>query len=403
MNNLLNNQNTKKISKWTYPHAIIFVTFLIYLTPALIIELTNHPYLASYSSGLRLKNPIPVYGIISALSALVFIIFKFPILKISVSASEIENKKYLALVLASWIVIFLYSMIELNDSLELITLAGMLFTDVISFSIRQPMIGVILSEGGKLKYYFLAHFGVIIWFYIFSLWDKNSISRKFLLILTFLGLIFIYFLMTRREILIYAILVFMIGFGNKINIKIIAAMAILSIASVIASVNLRIGSDHILDLSNYFASEEFYPFQLSAFLIDSWIDFFEMRNPLEMTPINLIGGGASVLSPQIVAEKFNHFGPGPTIGIFYPIISFGFILPILYLVYYSIIINSIHTLYLNPKTKRLATPIYSFLILKLFLLVRNGEFVNNLIDCLIFSILYTPFFFIEISLTKKES
>lgn len=384
-------ENFPMINKLT-PKNIYALTVFIYILPVLFLFFNDDGYMVKFVSGYKLSNPVIVFLIISLIAiALYFISGLSTVSNIRIPSCGSEK--------IWWVIFCIYTMMAFASAgilvvaLDLITLIDYLINDQLKFVIMQPTIGVTLSESGLLKFFMISYLLSYLWMLFFIKIGTNSNTKKLFFIITFVLIGIFYFLLTRRELLMYHFANMIIGFLSFKNIKKLFTVALVCIGIMIYSVMLRMG-DVDYDgglIGSYFRSEEFYPFQFSAYLIDKWTEDPYFKNFFEITPLVVFFNQSTTISPNLMAAIFNYYGPGPTAGIFYSVLSYGIIYPVLY---FYLLVKTLWYFYEKCKNDIngwVYYPFYTFIILKLFLLVRNGEFVNNFIDLFIFSVLCVPF------------
>lgn len=376
------------------PFAIVLIASILYYLPVILLQVYQYDLFGLYRRGLKIQNPALSHGVV--VLVLVFLIGAAKASFRPVFQPQVIRSDFLF-----WLLFWAYSCMAglslsiLSSELELLGLVRDLFFEPVQFALNLALVGVKLSEGGLLRFYLAIHFLPVLWY----IWSNNyQCDRLFflrkLLLAIFFGLIFFVFvLLTRRELIIYLVLIMLVGFGGRVKkAYLLTILTLVALVSVYL-ISMRLG-DVDFGLEMYFTSEEFYPFQLSLLLIDEWVGNPYLKNLIQIMPGVLLTDMPTVLSPSIMSEYFNHYGPGPTVGLPYAVIAFGVLYPCIYIMANFLFLNQIRTMISRcPENGRLI-PLYAFLLLKLFLLVRNGEFFNHFLDSLIFVILYLPFIFI---------
>jgi len=376
------------------PFFIVLAASILYYAPVLVLQAYHYDLFGLYRTGLKLQNPWLSHGVV--VLVVLFLLGTAKAKFRAVFKPTVARSDFLFWGLfCVYTCMALVSMMVLVTELELLSLANDMFFDPIQFALKLAMIGVKLGEGGLLKFYLMIHFLPVLWF----LWCSNTrpgrwvFVRKAVLYASF-GLIFFFFvLLTRRELIIYLMLILLIGFGGKVKkTYIFSILALVGLTSVYL-VSMRLGD---VDFSPelYFTSEEFYPFQLSLVLIDEWVSQPYMKSLMQITPAVLLTDMPTVISPSIMSRYFNHTGPGPTVGLPYAVTAFGVLYPCLYILTNFLFLNQIRVMVSRYAANARLIPLYAFLLLKLFLLVRNGEFFNHFLDSMLFVTLYLPFIFV---------
>lgn len=377
------------------PFLIIFIASILYYGPVIILQLYGYNLFASYAKGIKLHDPLLSHGVV------VLVLFFLALVAAGTKFRPVFKLEAIRSDSLFWLVFWIYacmaglSLLVLASKLELLSIVHDLFFEPVQFAVKISMVGVTLSSGGLLKFYLGIHFLPVLWY----LWATNYeckkwfVAWKIFLVASFALIFFIFFLMTRRELILYLVLILLLGFGGRVKKTYIFALLSLVAAVFVYLISMRLG-DVSFGPERYFTSEEFYPYQLSLLLIDEWLRQPYIKNLLQITPAVFLTNMPTVISPSIMSEYFNHNGPGPTMGLPYAIVAFGILYPCMYVAGNFFFLNQIRALIAKvPENARLI-PLYAILLLKLFLLVRNGELFNHFLDSVMFVTLYLPFIFV---------
>jgi hypothetical protein len=376
------------------PFAIALAASILYYAPVIILQLYRYDLFGLYRTGLKIQDPILSHGLIVLVLTFLLATAKAKF-RIVLTPRVIQSDFFFWLIFIVYSCISLVSLVILVVELDLLTLAHDMIFEPLQFALKLAMVGVKLSEGGLLKFYLLIHFLPVLWYLWVTKYECKRwfFLRKLFLFVFFAVIFFIFVLLTRRELIIYLILILLIGFGGRIKKAYLISVMAFVVAIFIYLVSMRLG-DVDFGVEMYFTSEEFYPFQLSLFLLDEWIRQPYMRDLLQITPAVLFTDMPTTISPSVMSTYFNHNAAGPTVGLPYGVVAFGVVYPCVYIVANFIFLNQIRALASRGRANGALIPLYAFLLLKLFLLVRNGEFFNHFLDTLLFVTLYLPFVFV---------
>ena len=377
-------------------------SLLIYVIPVLLVQFWDGQFLAAYGQGIVLNNVFLTWVVAIVMSTSIFTLCYLPLRLPKLNLPYIEISVIFWMNIGIWILVVAFSCFELISQLGLFDLFLNSFTDPVAYALEQPLVGVNLGSGGLLRYYFLSHYLIVIWFFLFKSADLEKRKNKIFFWITFFIINLFHFYVTRRETLLFNCLVLIIGFQSIVKTRHIVIGILVFTSASIFLVLSRFGAEQEYKILSYFLSEEFYPFQLGFILVDEWISTPTMGSIIALTPFSLIDNESSTLSAQQMLRLFNHLGPGPTVSFFYPIIAFGILPALCYFSMSIVIMKAVYIRICENGSQFVLIPLYAYLCLKLFLLIRNGELVNHFVDCIIFSALYLPFYFIRNGVLSKS-
>ena len=135
----------------------------------------------------------------------------------------------------------------------------------------------------------------------------------------------------------------------------------------------------------YLTSGEFEPFRFAIYLIEQWLKTRTSVSPWEYVvpfvsdhrPIGSVNG-------YFTALMFGEAEPAgnPTVTIFATLLYFGFVFP---LIFYSISVFLVKqsAYWLERSPGYYTSLIYGFFLLKLLIIIRNGELLNSLVDTIV--------------------
>jgi hypothetical protein len=201
--------------------------------------------------------------------------------------------------------------------------------------------------------------------------------------------------LTRREMLL--LLVFWLFlYGSTTNrlrwtSRGLWLLGLLSAVALYFSLLLR-GIDILDDPLSYFASGEFEPFRFAAFLIDSWL-----QDPVYVSPLAY---AIPFGSDQFIASVNNFFNAlllgesgflgRHTVTIYVTVLYFGFLVPVVFFCIATFLARqSAHFLERSPSYQ--TAFYYAFFLMKLFIILRNGELLASLVDTAVLLIVAVPF------------
>ena len=267
----------------------------------------------------------------------------------------------------------IYSIIILDKTLDISLLFDQLLNDQLLYLLNQPKVGVELANSGVLKFFFIAQMSFVLIFFALNIYQKSMLVKLLCFFLIIFLLVF-FFLVSRREVIIFALLIGLLGFLDKRPIGSAVKFIVPVFGFMIIMVNLRLGSENVLDLTGFLRSQEFYPFQFGAILIDRWISSFYLEDVSYLIPVSIFFDDFefTTLSQKSMSDVYSHLGPGPTVSINYTLVAFLFAPLIVYLAAISAIMHYIYHKCLTSKRSYLYVPYYAFLSIKLLLFLANN-------------------------------
>lgn len=252
----------------------------------------------------------------------------------------------------------------------------------------------IINSGG-LFFYTVLYF-LPLYVFSFSFDEKNEFKRKLLVFLSFF-LIAIYSMAGRREILLIIPLISVLSSkeNNRFLLNVLIACVLFTTLAVFLLM-ARVKADGF-DLSTYLDTQEFYPYTYGSYLAVEKISFFDTEEVKRLFPFYVITGDDN-LSFYTRKEYFNYSDNGPTVTLLYPMLAF-FPLSVFFLAAIFSQLKYLHReLVFKSKVSGPRVILYSYLMIKLFVLVRNGEFGLFFWDVLLFLLILSPVLFFK----KKE-
>ena len=373
------------------PVNLVSITFIVYFLPVIIILLQEKDFLMDLYP-THLKYPGLVFSLLALNYIILFFLARYNHVNISFDYRLNLPSFFVKSVLVFFVVLCALSLLILNSKLGIFSLLYQLVYDRALYFINQPMVGVVLASSGILKYFFISQFSFVLVYLIYKMAHKKNFVFYVFISCVLFSLLLFFYLVSRREVLIYFFILFFLGFlgGKKVYsaIKYILPLFVV----LIITVNIRTGNENIFDVLGFLSSQEFYPFQFGAILIDKWISSFYIENPVYITPFSLLLSDYNTLSSRQMFEVFSHVGPGPTVSINYTLTAFFYFPVMMYFYITCLFMSSIYTRCFSSDRSYVYIPYYAFLCIKLILLIRNGEIVNHFLDCAIFTVLYIPLF-----------
>ena len=392
MYNLFNYFQKLKVLDLFKPSVFVCLIYFVYFLPILFISLSDGIFLASLYP-TKLSHSWLVFFLFFVNFIVLYITSKFKIYAFS-HVPSLNFPRWVSL----WVMFFfsllcIFSIIILDDKLNIYRLFSQLLNDQIAYFLNQPKVGAELASSGMLKFFFISQMSFVLIYFALILY-KDSIFVKVSSIFFVVLLLVFFFLISRREVIIYFFFLSLLGFLTKKNCFTAFKYIIPVLLMLIVTVNIRTASDNLLDISAFLKSQEFYPFQFGAVLIDRWISDFYLEDISYLIPFSIFYTDFefSTLSQKLMSDVFLHVDPGPTVSINYTLIGFLYFPVIIYFSAICVIMNYIYHQCLLSKRGYVYIPYYSFLCIKLLLFIRNGEVINHFIDCFIFTVLYLPFF-----------
>lgn len=385
MNNKLTSLDRKNFYS---PNMIAFFTILFLSIPALLNYSLTGVIMKGYYGG-PLMHPFMTIFIQCLVSFLIFIIFRFtkPIkFKLGI---YIKSKNLIYFVIAIYLILGVYSY-------------WILWTGIDPLNIPSTEIGVVLSEKGLGWYYLLLYAPLIALFYIKIYTDKTIIKR--LVDIAVIVLIIGIGIITRREMMLVAILMWILSFNNfkfiQLKKKHIILLFILFMGITYFSFQSR-GVDVQDDFfETYLNSEEFLPVQFSLYLIDQWVTTPDVEDITRLSPVTaiVVGTPYAEINSYELSKNFSHSRFGPTVTYMSTIVLYGWVAPLFILYLFAKFVISVYYKVLYEKSIW-AKLFYPFLIIRTLIFIRNGEVTVSLIDLIIFFIFMIPFIVLR---TGKE-
>jgi hypothetical protein len=381
------NINTIK-SKLLSPLSIINLVFLVFAVPAIYQVLTLGVLLPEF---YELKNNFGYHQT-------AVILFSFIIVNVLYSLAPKFNFYFKPVLISHNIhimavsiqfFIFIICFILFNIKYDYFGYINSIFTanSVPAAYKVVAEFGYNLINDGGLFFYTVLYF-VPIFFAALSLNVNNRILRNFFLIFS-VGGIFLYSLAGRRELLLLIpIIAILVSKENKyFFFKMFgAAIALIAISTLLLLA--RIKSDGF-NLDDYLGSQEFYPFTYGSLLVVEYFNYFEFNEFLKLFPFYVLSGEDN-LSFYTRKLYFNYYSNGPTVTIVYPLIAFFPFSAFLLLGVFSVMKRLHYMIFIEKKEDLGLILLYSFLIIKLFLLIRNGEVGLFFWDLIFFFIMLSP-------------
>jgi len=380
-----------KVADLFKPVNLVLITFIVYLLPVFIILCQGGGFLMELYP-TQLKYPGLVFSLLVLNFIILFFLAKYNFVKVSFDCRLNLSSFFVKTILVFFVILCIVSLLVLNSTLGIFSLFYQLVYDRTLYFVNQPMTGVVLASSGILKYFFISQFSFVLVYLIYKIVNKKSFVFYFFISFVLFSLLIFFYLVSRREVLIYFFILFFLGFlgGKKVYSAIKYVLPLFIV--LIITVNIRTGNENIFDVLGFMSSQEFYPFQFGAILIDKWISSFYIENPVYITPISLLLSDYNTLSSRQMFAVFSHVGPGPTVSINYTLTAFFYLPVMMYFYMTCLFMNSIYTRCFSSDRTYVYIPYYAFLCIKFILLIRNGEIVNHFLDCAIFTILYIPLF-----------
>jgi hypothetical protein len=153
-----------------------------------------------------------------------------------------------------------------------------------------------------------------------------------------------------------------------------------------------------MDFLLYFTSQEFYPFVYFSelLLLDDWANLLDFDDDFfAMLPFSNIVG-IQTLGEITRIKYFSYYDYGPTVTILYPLFKYPlFAVPLFFIT--SALVKTfgrdLHSQNIDREYGFVGCLVYSFISLKFFLLIRNGEFSLFYWDLLFLFVLFLPLIF----------
>ncbi|WP_344933788.1 hypothetical protein [Zhongshania borealis] len=349
---------------WYSPSGFASIVFVLYLIPLLFCYVQNTDLMARYVGGIKLE--------LVTLAAVVFFNLLLLLLVFLVNGYVVarpvipwRERKSVCLVFGVlYLFVGFYAVYQLVVNLDLLQLFYFGWDDHFVKSI-----GALIPEQGLLRYFFLLQFLILGYFLII-----DHVNSRLLLFVLGVFVVAGLAVTTRREPLVVFFLALMLRFRDRDWVFYVLGAAIFS--SILALVYLRFDDF----FNDFLTSEEFYPFQFSAYLIQE--SYFK-PSVLLSTPMRYFIDVNPGISWQIRYDLFAHDGPGPTVsmaGVFY---AYGFLIPAFMLGIVVVVISNFYKLYGSRRSGVLSC-IYAFLLMKLLNIMRSGELPIIMIDMFIF-------------------
>jgi len=202
--------------------------------------------------------------------------------------------------------------------------------------------------------------------------------------------------LTRREMLILFVAWWFVHIaitGGRRRSVLLWSVGILFGVGLYLSMLLR-SIDILDDPMSYFLSGEFEPFRFSLYLLEQWIRKPEIVSPWSyMFPLvddhSLIGSVNCYFNYVLNGEE-QCLGRN-TVTIYTTMLYFG-LLPPLFFYAVAIFLVKQTAFWVERQPSYLHSFLYAFCLLRLFLLIRNGELLNGLIDNVVLLILVVLFY-----------
>lgn len=371
------------------PANIFFATIVLYGVPACYMSVWGGGLVQAYTNGYKLVHPIEVLILVSCvLAVLSFCVINAPTMSLKVDARfSPTGWRFLFF---SWVLALLYACWVLIMELRLDEVVLAMLGRSPDYVTLQAAVGVKLAGGGLLRFYFISYFFPVIWFFCFKV--NRRLIGGVIFWLSYFSIVFFFFVLSRRELIIYALMILLLGFFPNISRAKFFGLLLMAMSVMFFMVGVRVGFGGDFSIVKYFAGEEFYPFQLGVFLLDHWLSNPTVRNLVAISPFAIFSKDGSTISPLVMNEYFGYLGPGPTVSIIYTVVAYGFAIPILYFLFVSLLTKTLHLMSARESGWYLI-PLYCYMLLKFFLLVRNGELFNSMMDMVLFFCLYVPFVF----------
>lgn len=387
----MNNRYEGSVLRLFSPSSVLNAIFFVYLLPVLYLQFSGGYFLSGIYP-VKLVDPVIVLAIffvnllaLNVVSSLCGCV-KWPLIKVVESPVALSY-----LVVFLWGLISFFSINYLVLELDLIKLFISIFSDPVYYFLEQPKVGVRLSEGGHLKYFLLSQFSIVSLYVLWKLVLPRRTFVKFLFLFALVFLVVLFYLISRREVIVFIFVVLSLEFFRDKSVLAFSKYLIPLSFVMISIVGIRTGSDNLLDLSGFFSSQEFYPFQVGAVALDKWMSDLSLRSPMELLPFNIFYADFSLLSVSTMEKNFAFVGHGPTVSINYALWVYGFF-PVLFCFALAMLLTEfVYRQAFGARSGFVWLPVYAWLVIKLLLLVRNGEFVNYFVDVFLFLVLYLPF------------
>lgn len=363
---------------------IVIGTFALYLIPTVVAVLGGAPIMPEFYP-VTVSYPYAVISIYIAVLVLLLILVAIApamgLRPVKIRVPRVVFNIMIAAYLVTGFSCFAYMFTKLGIADMLMALGG---GRIGAAKFIYNNIASQLNELNLLKYYFLSSTAIIGFYTLFY-------YKPRLLILSLSVLALIYILISRREIILFIVSLILVNPHVKKTWKF--SLAILAIVAFFVIVVIRVAdySTQSNILYDYYSSQELYPYQFGAYLIDRFLAG-QIKIGLEGIGFN------TTLAGFEQARFFNFNGFGPTVGIAYPFIRTGLFLPSLYMIFYFSLLKTVGLL---SKKDRAYKVVLIYLAIKLFVLLRNGEFVTNFVDILLFFVIVLPF--IAVSAPRQQS
>jgi hypothetical protein len=228
-------------------------------------------------------------------------------------------------------------------------------------------------------------------FLLYIIFTGGKYEKK-IYILILITIMIVLFAAGRREPIFYLILCWVLYKAHFSKINTIEGIFIIVFCSfyIVITVLIRI---KFTNLTDYFCAQEFYPLVYGQYLLVEEYGFYELDEIMTTIPIFPLLGydGISEWTRQ---HHFGILGHGPTVSLNYTIIK---LFPISYIMLLCIVpfvkrtwmnIYKNHNTEYDKKCKSLI--IYSYVGLKFFILIRNGELGYFIWDMVVPLVLFFP-------------
>lgn len=386
--------NTKKLKgRILSPLSIINITF-IFFCGASIYQLVSLDIIMGQFYSIN-----NAYGLYQVL-VIIFFVFSVNVIYLVTPAFNllprkivVSNVSYNSVIFSVMCVFFVVIVLFNDKYLYFNYLEKVFFSRSITDSyVVMAEFGYDIINSGGLFYYTVLYFFPL---FVFSL-SLNSRNRynKIVFVSFSVLLILLYSMAGRREILLVIPIIAVLSSkdNNYLIIKVFLSCFLFSILAVILLM-ARVKADSF-DLSLYLNTQEFYPYTYGSYLTVEKLKFFDYEEFKRLFPFYVFNGEDN-LSFLTRKEHFNYSDHGPTVTLLYPLVAF---FPISIFLFMAVIsqLKFLHgKIFSDNKVEGSNVILYSFLIIKLFVLVRNGEFGLFFWDVILFVLLLSPVLFLK--------
>ena len=275
--------------------------------------------------------------------------------------------------------------------------------------IRLQVFELIATNPGLIAYKIIEERGAVIYistmsvFFIGAAGLLDQLSAKYLKIIVFI-LIFFFscglLLITRREQVFIALawLSFLIYQQKGFRYMLIIFGPIILIFMYVFMMFRNI--DILSSPLKYASTGEFEPFRLSLLLGYKWIGNYQYISPLEYV-IPFLSDGPVIrdvngyFTEAVFNLPFDSNLGLPTVSIFTTFLYFGGILPVIFYGIHLFLIKQCAFMY-EHSASYMYSYLYVFSLIKLLLMIRNGQLFSGLIDSIVLFFIFGIYY----SLTK---